>query len=291
VEAAREALTEAALATQDIDAVFLGHFNSSLVRDGFASSLVHNLATMSCVEAHDTLQQRWVQHLTTTAEVDSIPMSSQRHSPVLLMLLSACLALPAACGDDDDSDTETSSSGTPSDSNGAAGASASTTGAANTGSTSSTNASGTGELSIEGLATATDFTPSGPLTLNGPTTNGPTCATSGSTTICSSSWITQWFETNNAALAATLTVSVGSATTPSPGPQPGSRVDLLTVEFYDARSTTGYRFSCGTTPNDPCDAAAGVAIDLDGRIVQFDRVKLSIVNTDTAITLNGTLSY
>ncbi len=41
VDAAREAMTEAAIDPSDIDAVFLGHFNSGLVSDGFASSLVH----------------------------------------------------------------------------------------------------------------------------------------------------------------------------------------------------------------------------------------------------------
>jgi len=44
VEAAREALTEAAVSPQDIDAVFLGHFNSGLVPDGFAASLIHQTA-------------------------------------------------------------------------------------------------------------------------------------------------------------------------------------------------------------------------------------------------------
>ena len=38
--AAGEALSEAELAASDIDAVFLGHFNSGLVSDGFASSLI-----------------------------------------------------------------------------------------------------------------------------------------------------------------------------------------------------------------------------------------------------------
>jgi acetyl-CoA C-acetyltransferase len=40
VEAAREALEEAQVSASDIDAVFLGHFNSGLVPDGFASSLI-----------------------------------------------------------------------------------------------------------------------------------------------------------------------------------------------------------------------------------------------------------
>ncbi|MCE8438378.1 thiolase domain-containing protein [Rhodovulum sulfidophilum] len=40
VEAAREALEEARIPPADIDAVFLGHFNSGLVPDGFASSLI-----------------------------------------------------------------------------------------------------------------------------------------------------------------------------------------------------------------------------------------------------------
>ena len=40
-EAAREAIEEAQVPPAEIDAVFLGHFNSGLAADGFASSLVH----------------------------------------------------------------------------------------------------------------------------------------------------------------------------------------------------------------------------------------------------------
>ena len=40
VEVTREAVDEAGIAPGDIDAVFLGHFNSGLVSDGFASSLI-----------------------------------------------------------------------------------------------------------------------------------------------------------------------------------------------------------------------------------------------------------
>lgn len=40
VEVTREAVEEAGIAPGDIDAVFLGHFNSGLVADGFASSLI-----------------------------------------------------------------------------------------------------------------------------------------------------------------------------------------------------------------------------------------------------------
>ena len=40
VDAAREAIEEAQIPPADIDAVFLGHFNSGLVPDGFASSLI-----------------------------------------------------------------------------------------------------------------------------------------------------------------------------------------------------------------------------------------------------------
>ncbi len=42
--AAREAIAEAAIDPQEIDAVYLGHFNSGLVRDGCASSLIHQAA-------------------------------------------------------------------------------------------------------------------------------------------------------------------------------------------------------------------------------------------------------
>ena len=41
VEAARDAISEAGIAPSEIDAVFLGHFNSGLVPDGFASSQIH----------------------------------------------------------------------------------------------------------------------------------------------------------------------------------------------------------------------------------------------------------
>jgi len=41
VDATRGALEDAAIEANDIDAVFLGHFNSGLVPDGFASSLIH----------------------------------------------------------------------------------------------------------------------------------------------------------------------------------------------------------------------------------------------------------
>lgn len=41
VEVTREAVEESGVAPSDIDAVFLGHFNSGMVADGFASSLIH----------------------------------------------------------------------------------------------------------------------------------------------------------------------------------------------------------------------------------------------------------
>ncbi len=41
VEAVREAIAEATIDPAAIDAVFLGHFNSGMVSDGFASSLIH----------------------------------------------------------------------------------------------------------------------------------------------------------------------------------------------------------------------------------------------------------
>lgn len=41
VAAAREAVSEADIDASEIDMVFLGHFNSALVKDGFASSLIH----------------------------------------------------------------------------------------------------------------------------------------------------------------------------------------------------------------------------------------------------------
>lgn len=44
VAAAREALEETQISAAEIDAVFLGHFNSGLVPDGFASSLIHQVS-------------------------------------------------------------------------------------------------------------------------------------------------------------------------------------------------------------------------------------------------------
>lgn len=44
VQAGTEALEEAGIGGAEIDAVYLGHFNSGLVRDGFASSLVHQVS-------------------------------------------------------------------------------------------------------------------------------------------------------------------------------------------------------------------------------------------------------
>jgi len=44
VAAGREAIEDAGVTPGDIDAVFLGHFNSGLVPDGFASSLIHQIA-------------------------------------------------------------------------------------------------------------------------------------------------------------------------------------------------------------------------------------------------------
>jgi acetyl-CoA C-acetyltransferase len=41
VAAGREALSDADVEPAEVDAVFLGHFNSGLVPDGFASSLIH----------------------------------------------------------------------------------------------------------------------------------------------------------------------------------------------------------------------------------------------------------
>lgn len=41
VAVTREAVEDAGLDPAEIDAVFLGHFNSGLVADGFASSLIH----------------------------------------------------------------------------------------------------------------------------------------------------------------------------------------------------------------------------------------------------------
>lgn len=44
VAAAQEALDEAGLDASEVDAVYLGHFNSGLVPDGFASSLIHQVS-------------------------------------------------------------------------------------------------------------------------------------------------------------------------------------------------------------------------------------------------------
>ncbi len=44
VAAGRGALVDAGVAPAEVDAVFLGHFNSGLVPDGFASSLIHQIS-------------------------------------------------------------------------------------------------------------------------------------------------------------------------------------------------------------------------------------------------------
>jgi len=44
VSSAREAIEEAGIAAGEIDAVYLGHFNSGMVPDAFASSLIHQVA-------------------------------------------------------------------------------------------------------------------------------------------------------------------------------------------------------------------------------------------------------
>ena len=44
LEAADEAMKEAKVAPKDVDAIFVGHFNSGLSPDGFVSSLVHQLS-------------------------------------------------------------------------------------------------------------------------------------------------------------------------------------------------------------------------------------------------------
>ena len=44
VEAGREAIADAAIEPKDIDALFLGHFNSGMVSDAFASSLMHQIS-------------------------------------------------------------------------------------------------------------------------------------------------------------------------------------------------------------------------------------------------------
>jgi acetyl-CoA C-acetyltransferase len=44
VQAAGEAIADAAVDPADIDAVYLGHFNSGMVSDGFASSLIHQVS-------------------------------------------------------------------------------------------------------------------------------------------------------------------------------------------------------------------------------------------------------
>ncbi|MEM8934840.1 MAG: acetyl-CoA acetyltransferase [Pseudomonadota bacterium] len=44
VSAGAEAIADAGLTAADIDAVYLGHFNSGMVTDGFASSLIHQIS-------------------------------------------------------------------------------------------------------------------------------------------------------------------------------------------------------------------------------------------------------
>ena len=44
VAAGREAIEDAGISPADIDEVFLGHFNSGMVPDAFASSLIHQIS-------------------------------------------------------------------------------------------------------------------------------------------------------------------------------------------------------------------------------------------------------
>jgi len=153
---------------------------------------------------------------------------------------------------------------------------------------------GTGELTIGNLSGVTRFAPGGPAGVLH-STEAPTCIGSGALSVCSSLWTTQWTEPGSTpgALNATLYVQITASSTTPPGPAPGSRLDMVTIQFYDARQPTIYRFQCGTTPTAPCSTLpGGISLDLDARSLQFDNSVLPLFGAGTgSITLNGSLRY
>lgn len=149
------------------------------------------------------------------------------------------------------------------------------------------------ELVVGNLSGVTRFTPQGTLRIH--TTEPPSCIGSGSLSVCSSLWTTQWTEPGSTAgsLNATLYVQVTSSTTTPPGPTPGSRLDMVTIQFYDARNPTIYRFQCGATPTTPCTTLpGGLGLDLAARTVTFQDSVLPIFGSGSgSITLTGSLRY
>ncbi len=155
---------------------------------------------------------------------------------------------------------------------------------------------GVGELTIGNLSGVTRFAPSGPASVLH-STEAPTCIGSGALSVCSSLWTTQWSEPGGTpgAINATLFVQVTSSSTTRPGPAPGSQLDMVTIQFYDARNPTLYRFQCGTTPTTPCGPLpGGLSLDLDTRTVSFQDTVLRVFGAGTgtgSITLTGSLGY
>jgi len=149
--------------------------------------------------------------------------------------------------------------------------------------------SGLGQLTLSGSPSATAFVPSS-LPLGAPETDGPTCFGSGATAACGSSWITAWAE----GASALLSVIVASSSLGAPGPAPGSRIDLLTVQYIDLANSRQYRYICGQAPAPACDAAVhGVALDTAARRVRFSGAVLPefTVGGTGSVTLNGELRW
>ena len=63
--AARDALEHAGVAAAEVDGIWLGHFNSGMVPDGFASSLVLGLDPVVCyrVAEHSVAEHHCEVHL------------------------------------------------------------------------------------------------------------------------------------------------------------------------------------------------------------------------------------
>lgn len=148
-----------------------------------------------------------------------------------------------------------------------------------------------GQLTITGLATADTFTPSGDVLAAEPVTDGPSCVTSGTLSICSSSWTYQWAEVLGQAQNAILTLQIGSASMTQPGPQPGSALNSVVVSLYDGRDPAHYRFTCGVGDGSDC-TGGNLALDTGARTADFSQLVLQAQAPRTgSITIDGQLRY
>lgn len=153
-----------------------------------------------------------------------------------------------------------------------------------------------GALTVSGMASAARFAPGGPLPVQGPSGDGPTCTPIGSGSICSSTWTLSWNEVEGSTPTAQLLVMVTSTTSSTPGPVPGSRVDALRVQFTDFRSPlTLYQYACGLTAlgEAACADVPGLQVDLAARRVHFNALPLRVPAPGSGgpIRLDGSLGY